>query len=138
MRRGQPARPYSDEVNDLEAWMKLTRLLALIGVGAAALVGFDQYRTWTADRAEVPAVQAAQARAPAGDPPWGASSAASSAAPRTSGSPVAAATTFECDGRTHCSQMRSCAEAEYFLRNCPGTKMDGDHDGEPCEQQWCN
>ena len=44
---------------------------------------------------------------------------------------------FSCDGRLHCSQMTSCAEATYFLRNCPGTKMDGDHDGIPCEQQHC-
>lgn len=44
---------------------------------------------------------------------------------------------FRCDGRTHCSQMSSCAEARYFLANCPGTKMDGDGDGVPCEQQWC-
>ena len=47
------------------------------------------------------------------------------------------AANFKCDGRTHCSQMTSCAEATYFLRNCPDTKMDGDHDGIPCEQQWC-
>jgi predicted negative regulator of RcsB-dependent stress response len=40
---------------------------------------------------------------------------------------------FSCDGRQHCSQMRSRAEAEYFLRNCPSTKMDGDNDGVPCE-----
>jgi hypothetical protein len=33
--------------------------------------------------------------------------------------------------------MRSCEEATYFLRNCPNTKMDGDHDGVPCERQWC-
>lgn len=45
---------------------------------------------------------------------------------------------FRCDGRTHCSQMTSCAEAEFFLRNCPGVEMDGNHDGKPCEQQWCN
>ncbi|SRR5258706_1267811 len=47
-------------------------------------------------------------------------------------------TTFQCDGRIYCSQMHSCAEAEYFLSNCPGVKMDGDHDGVPCERQWCN
>ena len=45
---------------------------------------------------------------------------------------------FHCDGRTHCSQMTSCAEAEFFLRNCPNVEMDGNNDGEPCEQQWCN
>lgn len=48
------------------------------------------------------------------------------------------AETFRCDGRTHCSQMRSCAEAKYFLRNCPGTQMDGNYDGVPCESQWCS
>jgi cold shock CspA family protein len=42
-----------------------------------------------------------------------------------------------CDGRTMCSQMKSCEEAKYFLRNCPGTQMDGNGDGVPCEQQWC-
>jgi cold shock CspA family protein len=44
---------------------------------------------------------------------------------------------FRCDGRTYCSQMTSCAEATYFLKNCPGAKMDGNNDGVPCEQQWC-
>ena len=44
---------------------------------------------------------------------------------------------FRCDGRKYCSQMTSCAEATYFLKNCPGTQMDGDNDGIPCERQWC-
>lgn len=44
---------------------------------------------------------------------------------------------FRCDGRTHCSQMTSCAEATFFLRNCPNVKMDGDGDGVPCESQFC-
>ena len=44
---------------------------------------------------------------------------------------------FSCDGRKFCSQMKSCAEASYFLANCPGVKMDGDKNGIPCEQQWC-
>lgn len=43
----------------------------------------------------------------------------------------------KCDGRTHCSQMSSCAEAKYFLTHCPGVEMDGDHNGIPCEKQWC-
>ena len=45
---------------------------------------------------------------------------------------------FKCDGRTYCSQMTSCEEAKYFLKHCPGVKMDGDNDGVPCESQWCN
>lgn len=40
---------------------------------------------------------------------------------------------FQCDGRKHCSQMRSLEEARWFVRNCPDTEMDSDHDGEPCE-----
>ena len=43
---------------------------------------------------------------------------------------------FKCDGRQHCSQMGSYEEAKYFLDNCPNTKMDGDHDGVPCERQF--
>jgi cold shock CspA family protein len=50
---------------------------------------------------------------------------------------AAPAPTFSCDGRRYCSEMRSCAEAQFFLKNCPGTEMDGDRDGIPCEQQWC-
>jgi hypothetical protein len=44
---------------------------------------------------------------------------------------------FRCDGRIYCSQMTSCAEATFFLKNCPGVKMDGNNDGIPCEKQWC-
>lgn len=51
--------------------------------------------------------------------------------------PAVAAQPYRCDGRTRCSQMRSCAEATFFLKNCPGVKMDGNNDGVPCEQQWC-
>jgi cold shock CspA family protein len=50
---------------------------------------------------------------------------------------TAATSNFRCDGRKYCSQMTSCKEAKYFLQNCPGVKMDGNHDGVPCEQQWC-
>jgi len=44
---------------------------------------------------------------------------------------------YRCDGRVWCSQMHSCEEAIFFINHCPGTKMDGDHDGRPCEKQWC-
>ena len=46
-------------------------------------------------------------------------------------------TNYRCDGRTHCSQMTSCSEAKFFLRNCPNVQMDGNNDGVPCEKQWC-
>jgi len=44
---------------------------------------------------------------------------------------------FECSGKTRCPEMASCEEAMYYLRNCPGTQMDGDGDGVPYESQWC-
>ena len=44
---------------------------------------------------------------------------------------------FSCDRRVYCSQMTSCKEAKFFLAHCPGTKMDGDGDGIPCEKQFC-
>jgi hypothetical protein len=44
---------------------------------------------------------------------------------------------FSCAGKTHCSEMSSCEEALFYLKNCPGVKIDGDGDGVPCEGQWC-
>ncbi len=43
---------------------------------------------------------------------------------------------YHCQGKVYCSEMRSRHEAMFYLRNCPGTKMDGDHDGIPCESQF--
>lgn len=46
---------------------------------------------------------------------------------------------FRCEtGKTHCSHMSSCAEATFYINNCPNTQMDGDGDGIPCERQWCS
>lgn len=45
---------------------------------------------------------------------------------------------FACDGKEVCSEMTSCAEATYYLLNCPNVRIDGDNDGRPCETQWCN
>lgn len=57
--------------------------------------------------------------------------------PRPVAAPTEPATNFRCDGRTQCAQMTSCAEATWFINHCPGTQMDGNHDGVPCERQWC-
>ena len=51
--------------------------------------------------------------------------------------PSSPRSSFKCDSRKYCSQMTSCAEAKYFLSNCPSVKMDGDGDGIPCEEQLC-
>jgi cold shock CspA family protein len=52
--------------------------------------------------------------------------------------PPEAKTNFQCDGRSRCNQMTSCQEATLFLKNCLGMQMDGNHDGIPCEEQWCH
>jgi len=57
---------------------------------------------------------------------------------RSSHRAAATEATFRCEGKKHCSQMSSCKEAKFYLNNCPGTKMDGDRDGVPCESQWCS
>lgn len=83
---------------------------------------------WQFERRQQQAARAAAA----------ASAEATSAAPRPAAvAQPLAASPFRCDGRQHCSQMTSCAEAKFFLQSCPGTQMDGDGDGVPCEQQWC-
>lgn len=51
-------------------------------------------------------------------------------------SPVEQTEQFQCQGKTRCSEMTSYEEAIFYLHNCPGTKMDGDGDGEPCERQF--
>ena len=45
---------------------------------------------------------------------------------------------FKCAGKTQCTQMRSCEEATFYLKHCTDVQIDGDHDGIPCERQWCN
>lgn len=89
-------------------------LIALAIISALGWFGYGHYRQQLQERA----VQ--QQPAPA-----------ATELPRTGASP------FTCDGRKHCAEMRSCAEAKYFLKHCPGPAMDGDQDGVPCEQQWC-
>jgi hypothetical protein len=94
--------------------------LITVGIVLALLVyGFRQYRgaSEAAEREQAAPASGLVTEVPASAP--------------------AAAGKFRCDGRTHCSQMTSCEEAYYFLRNCPGVKMDGGGDGVPCERQWC-
>lgn len=38
-----------------------------------------------------------------------------------------------CGAKRHCSEMTSCAEARFYLRQCGIRALDGDHDGIPCE-----
>ncbi|MCC2954611.1 cold shock domain-containing protein [Massilia sp. IC2-477] len=46
---------------------------------------------------------------------------------------------FQCTPeKNSCSKMGSCAEALFHHERCKVPDMDGDGDGIPCEQQWCN
>lgn len=74
---------------------------------------------------------------PSGPPTPPASAPAYSGPSATTPLPASPSTGYRCDHRRYCSQMTSCEEAYYFLNNCPGTQMDGNHDGVPCEMQWC-
>jgi cold shock CspA family protein len=89
-----------------------SKLITLLILAALGWYGYSHYATRTAQLQARPVMPAAALAAPA---------------------PAA----FHCDGRKYCSQMTSCAEAKRFLSNCPGVEMDGNHDGVPCEKQWC-
>lgn len=94
----------------------------VVVVAVLGLAGFGGYRYYsqTARGAASPTLLEQQQRA------------------RAVGLPEPKTASYTCDGRTHCSQMTSCEEATFFLKNCPGTQMDGDGDGVPCEKQLCN
>lgn len=101
-------RPHSPKPASAPSSSLFAKMIGLVLVLVLSAVGYDRFQTRTI--AHSPSFQPLTATPEQG---------------------------FKCDGRTHCSQMTSCTEAKYFLRNCPGTQMDGNHDGTPCEQQWC-
>ena len=39
-----------------------------------------------------------------------------------------------CGSKRYCGEMRSCAEAQYYYRQCGVSRLDGDKDGVPCEK----
>lgn len=110
----------------------MRKILVLLMVAALALYGYGKQqrahdageRAFVGDRgaADDSAGRTDLSRAPTAQP--------AASTPAT--------TQFTCDGRTQCSAMTSCAEATYFIEHCPNTRMDGNHDGVPCESQWCH
>ena len=105
----------------------MQRLIVLLIVAALGWYGYTKYQARTT------ALKAAEVESPSVSPRPSPPSTA--AAPEPAPAPTEAR--YKCDGRTYCSQMTSCEEAYFFLRNCPGVKMDGNNDGIPCEKQWC-
>jgi hypothetical protein len=86
-------------------------------------------KLWLVAMAGVAAFLYYKTQMPVRPAPEAAEPATAVAAPSTQSS----AAIFRCEGKQHCSQMTSCDEARFYLRNCPGVKIDGDHDGIPCE-----
>nr|WP_226427267.1 cold shock domain-containing protein [Xanthomonas sp. MWU16-30325] len=120
---------------------KVMLLLLVAGAGGYAYLSRDALMpapapTETASAAPVPApaTRTQPGRATLQSSP---ARTAAAAAGTTSATP-APTPHYSCGGRKHCSQMTSCDDATWVLRNCPDTTMDGDHDGVPCEQQWCH
>ncbi len=86
----------------------------LVTLCLVAALGWFGYAHYAARSMPEPVIDMSQAPAPAA---------------------IIEATAYRCDGRRYCSQMRSCKEAKFFLKSCPGAAMDGDQNGVPCEQQ---
>lgn len=40
---------------------------------------------------------------------------------------------WSCNRRPTCTKMKSCAEADFYFRQCGHFERDGDNDGIPCE-----
>jgi cold shock CspA family protein len=132
----QPSSPRLPPVRHLPArparvHRRRSPFAALAGVAIAVVLGAYGYSRYKEHAHRLQITEAAQETAPAAAPPAARQQAVHQPSAEAAPSP------FHCDGRTHCSQMTSCREATFFLRNCPGTQMDGNNDGVPCEQQWC-
>jgi endonuclease YncB( thermonuclease family) len=48
--------------------------------------------------------------------------------------PAPAAGAPNCGSKRYCTQMTSCAEAQFYFRQCGLSRLDGDRDGVPCER----
>ena len=118
----QSARPRNSKNNQPKK-SKLSFLLVLTVLGVGAF-GYDYYQKNIAPPSPETLID---------------ESTITAVASKVEHSPSTNSRQYRCDGRQYCSQMTSCEEAYYFLEHCPDVKMDGqDHDGVPCEQQWCN
>lgn len=87
-------------------------IASMLAIGAIGAIGYKAYEARQAEAQLAPVAQAKHAFASPSNEK------------------------FHCDGREYCSQMTSYEEAKFFLQHCPNVKMDGNNDGEPCEQQF--
>ncbi|WP_090367242.1 cold shock domain-containing protein [Ferrimonas sediminum] len=102
-------------------WSPAFLVLALVSVGSAV---------WTADKFLIPRLTPESSEPSPPDDPVAQPQPLPSFAPNPG--------SFQCRGKQYCAQMVSCAEATFYLQNCPDQYTDGDGDGVPCESLWCN
>jgi cold shock CspA family protein len=142
MRPGQKAaRPLATRTRQQPQSRWLSRALTLLILAALGAYGYSRYTQRVAEAESAMVEEAVHLASPPDPvPPEAAQPSPSDDRdiPAAAPLPAVPASPYSCDGRTMCSQMRSCAEATYFIRHCPNTQMDGDNDGRPCESQWCN
>ena len=114
----------------------MKRLLIVVLLAFAAWQGYGEYKSRGAEKAEPQGIaDSAQPRAEKAEPqgiaeitqpraeksePQGIADIAQPRVAPTAQRDAEPTNQFACDGRIHCSQMTSCAEATFFLRNCPG------------------
>ena len=124
--------PQEDTPKNLSLWLK-GMAAALVGIpllGAAGYYGLTRWQDYqAANRVSTVMVDEVADKMMAERAVWKRAVESSGRQRRTAA---------RCDGRTHCSQMQSFAEAQYFLEHCPNVKMDGDNDGIPCEEQFAD
>lgn len=119
-----PASRVPPLMSNVRPHTTMRRLILLVVLAIVAWQGYGQLKERKARKAAIEALETELPSVNTRSSPSGAT-------------PATPTAQFSCDGRTYCSQMTSCAEATFFLKNCPGVKMDGNNDGVPCEQQWC-
>jgi micrococcal nuclease len=129
---------------DQGPYVKQERMAQALGRGLFAGGGAVMPRDFRRDHGPCQAGEQPSSAVPAAPPAQGTPAAPMPRAAPSDRAPVEmpplqppAASAFRCDGRTRCSQMRSCEEATFFLKSCPGVQMDGDGNGVPCERQFC-
>ncbi len=103
---------------------------SVIAIGLLIALGAYGWQRYTARRHVIQETPAAEVHVMPASP-------ASSRLLADQLAPGSGASAFRCEGKTTCTQMTSCEEAKFYLKNCPGVTIDGDGDGIPCERQWC-
>jgi cold shock CspA family protein len=123
--RTSPA-PYESD-GPGSVWGKLSTLITVVLLIAMAAYAWQKFNVSRGRFRSAPQAEERAALPPAPRP--------QSFSERVT--PDSTSSAFKCEGKRYCSQMTSCEEAKFYLKNCPDVRIDGDGDGIPCESQWC-